>query len=363
MIMNLWLVFLTGLTSGGVTCAAMQGGLLASTIANQKNIDADKHTPDTKANSFDVGDWGPVAIFLGTKWGSHVILGLFLGALGSAISLSPSVRLFFQGFAALFMLASAANLLELHPIFRYLAFTPPKFARKLIKSSTTTDKLFAPGLLGLFTVLIPCGVTQAMEVLAVSSGSPIKGALILGTFVLGTSPMFVLIGIATAKLSEVWKVYFLRSAAILLVGMALYSLNGILQVSDSPYSIQRMGPRLVKLLPPYEKSNGPVGARPASPADSNVKLVDGVQKVTLTVTNSGYSPKTFKVQKGVPVELTLETKGNVYSCATAFNFKAFNISDLLSPNGSKVHVFTPTKKGIYTFACSMGMYSGTMEVI
>lgn len=356
--MNLWFIFLTGLTSGGVTCAAMQGGLLASTIANQKNLETDKRSPETKSDSFDVGDWGPVTVFLTTKWISHVILGFLLGALGSVISLSPSVRLFFQGFAAFFMLATAMNLLEVHPVFRYLAFTPPKFARKIIKNNTIADKLFAPGLLGLFTILIPCGVTQAMEVLAIGSGSPISGALIMGVFVLGTAPMFVAIGIATAKLSEVWKVYFLRAAALLLIGMALYSLNGILQVLDSPYSAERLGPKLVKLLPPYDTTVTTSKAK-----DPSVTIVNGVQKVTLTVTNSGYSPRNFSVQSGVPVELTLVTKGNVYSCATAFNFKAFNIVDFLKPTDSRVHTFTPTQKGIFTFACSMGMYSGTMEVI
>lgn len=359
--MNLWVIFLTGLTSGGVTCAAMQGGLLASTIANQK-ITPGAISKDSAVASkvLNFADWGPVAAFLVTKLISHIALGLLLGALGSIISLSLSTRLFFQGFAAIFMLASAANLLELHPIFRYLAFTPPKFARKLIKNSTNSDKLFAPGLLGLFTVLIPCGVTQAMEVLAISSGSALNGALIMGTFVLGTTPMFVLIGIATSKFSEVWKASFLKVAATLLIGMALYSLNGILQVSDSPYSLQRMGPRIVRLLPPYEKSSSPTKKVVTDP---NVNLVDGVQKVTLTVSNSGYSPKTFRVQKDVPVELTLETTGNVYSCATAFTFKAFDIFELLGPSDSKVHKFTPSKKGIFTFACSMGMYSGTMEVI
>lgn len=356
--MNLWFILLTGLTSGGVTCAAMQGGILASTIANQKRAEVNKTSSDTAPDSFDVGDWGPVSIFLVTKFVAHVILGFFLGWLGSAITLSLGMRLFFQGFAALFMFASAMNLLEVHPIFRYVVIAPPKFARRLIKNNSNADRLFAPGLLGFLTVLIPCGVTQAMEVLAISSGSPILGAMIMGTFILGTAPMFVLIGIATAKLSEVWRVYFLRSAAVLLIGMALYSVNGILQVSDSPYSLQRMGPRLVRLLPPYDTS-----ISKSKTADPNVKLVDGKQKVTLSVTNSGYSPKTFRVQKDIPVELNLETKGGVYSCATAFTFKAFNISEFLQPNDSKIKTFTPTKKGIYTFACSMGMYSGTMEVI
>ncbi len=356
--MNLWIIFLTGLTSGGVTCAAMQGGLLASTIANQKRIDNQKKSDDTAPGSFDLGDWGPVSIFLITKLISHVILGFFLGWLGSTMTLSLNMRLFFQGFAAFFMLASAMNLLEIHPIFRHLAFTPPRFARKLIKNNAAADRLFAPGLLGFLTILIPCGVTQAMEVLAISSGSPLQGALIMGAFVLGTSPMFVIIGLATAKLTEIWRLYFLRSAATLLIGMALYSVNGILQVSDSPYSLQRLGPRMVRLLPPYETS-----APMNKGIDPNVKLVDGKQKVTLSVTNSGYSPKTFRVQKDVPVELTLETKGGVYSCATAFTFKAFDISEFLKPQDSKVKTFTPTKKGVYTFACSMGMYSGTMEVI
>jgi sulfite exporter TauE/SafE len=357
--MNLWFIFLTGLTSGGVTCAAMQGGILASTIANQKRSEGKKIDKDAAPNSFDLGDWGPVSSFLVTKLLSHVILGFFLGWLGSTVTLSLGMRLFFQGFAALFMFASAMNLLEVHPIFRYIVISPPKFARRLIRNNTAADRLFAPGLLGFLTILIPCGVTQAMEILAISSASPIQGALIMGAFVLGTAPMFVLIGVATAKLSEVWRTYFLRTAAILLIGMALYSLNGILQVTDNPYSLQRLGPRLVKLLPPYDQSTG----SSVKVQDPSVKLENGVQKVTLSITNRGYSPKTFKVQKDVPVELTLETTGNVYSCATAFTFKAFNISEFLGPTDSKVKTFTPTKKGIYTFACSMGMYSGTMEVI
>ena len=344
--MNLWLILLTGLTSGGVTCAAMQGGILASTIANQKKLKVEP--------GFGADDWAGVTAFLVTKLIAHIILGFFLGWLGSAITLSLSMRLFFQGFAALFMFASAMNLLEVHPIFRFMAFTPPKFARKLIKNNTTADRLFAPGLLGFLTILIPCGVTQAMEILAISSGSPIQGALIMGTFVLGTAPMFVLIGIATAKLSEVWRIYFLRTAAVLLIAMALYSFNGILQVMDSNYSLERLGPRIVKLLPPYDKSEQRTIPTPS--------IVDGVQPVTINILNSGYSPRYFAVKNGIPVKLTVNA-GEVYSCATAFTFRAFGINAFVKPNTNQVFTFTPDKKGIYTFSCSMGMYSGTMEVI
>ncbi|GAB4027824.1 MAG: hypothetical protein Fur0011_6700 [Candidatus Microgenomates bacterium] len=347
--MNLWLIFLTGLTSGGVTCAAMQGGLLASVIANQKKASA--------IPGIGRDDIVPVSAFLIAKLASHIILGALLGSLGSVVELSLTAKLFFQGFAAAYMAVSALNLLDAHPIFRYLSFTPPKWAYRLLKNNEQSANLFAPSILGFLTVFIPCGVTQAMAVVALSSSSAVQGALIMGAFVLGTFPLFFLIGIGTSRLSEVWRRDFLRAAAFLLIFMAVSSANGILQVMDSPYSLQRLGPQIVKLLPPYDRSTL------TTVADPNVRFENGVQKVTLTVSNGGYSPRYFRVQSGVPVELTLETDGQVYSCATAFTFKAFDIYEILKPIDSKVHQFTATKKGKYTYSCSMGMYSGVMEVI
>lgn len=360
--MNLWLIFLTGLTSGGVTCAAMQGGLLASVIANEKiasgngQIDPAKAGKQSQDSGLGRDDIAPVSAFLIAKLISHIILGALLGSLGSVVELSLTAKLFFQGFAAAFMFASALNLLDLHPIFRYLSFQPPKWAYRLLKNNARSANLFAPGILGFLTVFIPCGVTQAMAVVALSSSSAVQGALTMGAFVLGTFPLFFLIGIGTARLSEVWRRDFLRAAAILLIFMAGSSVNGILQVMDSPYSLQRLGPQIVKLLPPYDRTA-------TTGSDPNVVLENGIQKVTLTVSNGGYSPRYFRVQSGVPVELTLETDGQVYSCATAFTFKAFDIYEVLKPIDSKIHKFTPEKKGKYTYSCSMGMYSGVMEVI
>jgi heme/copper-type cytochrome/quinol oxidase subunit 2 len=166
--------------------------------------------------------------------------------------------------------------------------------------------------------------------------------------------MFVIIGIATAKLSESWKSYFLRFAAVLLIGMALYSLNGILQVTDSPYSLERLGPKVVRMLPPYDNYPKQTIATPA--------LVSGVQPVTITIDNSGYMPKRFAVKAGIPVSLKVSS-GEVYTCASAFTFRAFGINAYVKPNTDQIFTFTPDKKGLYTFSCSMGMYSGTMEVI
>lgn len=366
--MNLWLIFLTGLTTGGVSCLAMQGGLLASMIANQKESEFDHPNEQTKAGSFDRGDWMPVALFLVTKFFAHVILGFLLGWVGSFFILGLGARLAFQVGAALFMLATAMNLMEVHPVFRFVVLQPPKFIlRSIRKLSKHGDKSvssryrnlgaggFGPAILGMMTIFIPCGVTQAMEVVAITSGSPIVGALTMGAFVLGTAPIFSLIGIVTAKLSEIWNRRFLQFAAIVLMFMAFYSLNGVLTVIDAPITAQKVASFILTIgKPPAwhggQGENGPI------------KEENGVQKQTISVTNSGYSPTSFSVKLGVPVELTLESKG-AYTCASSFTFKKFNIFTQLGSTDKQVFTFTPKEKGEFTYSCSMGMYRGVMKVI
>lgn len=332
--MNLGLIFLTGLTTGGLSCLAVQGGLLAGAIANGKKTERPNKT-------FDYLDWLPVAIFLLAKLVSYTVLGWLLGSLGSVMSLSLEVRVIFQVLTAIFMLATAANLLEIHPIFRYLTFQPPKFLQKLIRSSSKSQAIFGPGILGIMTVFIPCGITQAMEVLAISSAKPLSGALIMFSFVLGTMPLFSLIGIATARLSEVWRKKFTVVTAVVLAVMAIYTLNAALIIVGSPLAIKSS----IK-----------------STQLAETTITNGVQLVTINIGSRGYSPNFVQVKVNIPVSLTLASN-NARSCAVAFVFNEFGIRTVLGANDKQVFNFTPTKKGKFAFSCSMGMYRGIMEVI
>lgn len=327
--MNLWVIFLTGLTTGGLSCLAVQGGLLTSVIANQKEANM------SKSSLF------PITLFLTTKLIAHVMLGFFLGWLGSKLTLNVSVRLIFQGLAAFFMVGTALNLLEVHPIFRYMVFQPPRIIRKLVKNTSKGETFFTPAILGLLTVFIPCGVTQSMEVLAMSSVNPLIGAAILGVFVLGTSPIFALIGVATAKLSEKFQTKFLKIAAVALIVLAVSNINGILVVLNAPIAFRNRN----------QTSSNPVAI-----------ASKGVQEITIIAGGNGYAPNKFTVKVGVPVQLTVETKDTL-SCSSSFIFKPFNISFQLGPNDSKTATFIPAKPGTYQFSCGMGMYHGVMEVI
>lgn len=344
--MTFTLAFITGLTTGGLSCLAVQGSLLTGIIANQKKEEGQQQ----QAKRFTSGDVWPVTLFLLAKLMSHALLGVLLGFLGSKLSLSLGVRLGFQAVAAMFMLATAGNLLNVHPIFKHVSFQPPYWLARRIRRLGKNQSLYAPVLLGLVSIFIPCGVTQAMEVAAMATGNPIQGALIMAGFVLGTAPLFGLVGVAVARLSTVVESWFTKAAAMLLVGMALLSINGILLVLDSPWAGQNIY-HMYQKVRQYEEDGGRAG-----------KDTGTEQKITIRVENRGYQPRWVQVKQGIPVELTLESNG-VYSCALAFVFREFGIHTFLESTDKQIFVFTPTKKGRFTYACSMGMYSGVMEVI
>jgi hypothetical protein len=110
---TIWIALLTGLTAGGVSCLAVQGGLLASSLAT---------VPDDKKNMGTL-------LFLGAKIVSYTLLGFLLGFFGASLSISSTVQGWLQIMAGLYMIATAANLLQIHPIFRYVVVQPPTWAK------------------------------------------------------------------------------------------------------------------------------------------------------------------------------------------------------------------------------------------
>src|SRR5581483_357219 len=157
---NLWTIFLTGLFVGGLTCMAVQGGLLAATIAQREE---ERLKEDAKNGAIF-----PIVAFIVAKLVAYTVIGFLLGLLGSAFQLSLSVRTILQFAVVIFMVGTALNILEVHPIFRYFVIQPPRFLTRLVRNQSKSKNIFAPALLGAFTVFIPCGTTQAMLALAIA---------------------------------------------------------------------------------------------------------------------------------------------------------------------------------------------------
>jgi len=82
-------------------------------------------------------------------------------------------------------------MLNVHPIFRHFAIEPPRFITRYIrKKARNSSDWFTPLFLGTMTVLIPCGVTQAMMAVALATGDAAQAAALMFAFTLGTSPVF-----------------------------------------------------------------------------------------------------------------------------------------------------------------------------
>lgn len=349
--MNLWIVFLTGLTVGGLTCLAVQGGLLASVIAarEEKEIEAKKNIKNSL--------W-PVGAFIIAKLVAYTILGFLLGAFGGALNISAETQIWMQAISGAYMIAVALNLLNIHPIFRYVIFQPPRFLTRLVRNQSKSKELFAPAVLGAMTIFIPCGTTLAMEALAISSGNAFSGMLIMFFFILGTVPLFFGLGSLTSILGDKFRSRFLRIAAILVMYLGVTSLNGALVAGGSPVTLQKI----------YESSPVEISLGGNLQADSGVgtnvgtNIENGTQSAKITITPRGYSPNYLKVKQGVPLNLSLESK-DAYNCAAAFRIPSLKLGKNVQPNTTELLQFTPKEKGKIAFTCSMGMYTGTIEVI
>lgn len=329
---NFWLAFITGVTTGGLSCFAVQGGLLTSALAEGGVGDA-KHVKEKG-----------ILLFLAAKLVAYTILGFVLGALGSAIVISTKFQAALQILVGFYMLATAARLMELHPVFRYLVITPPKFVLRYLRNLSLSGSSLTPIFLGFLTVLIPCGVTQAMMLLSIASGSALWGAGILFFFVLGTSPVFFLIGLAAVELLK--KKSFAIIAALFITVMGILSINSGQILRGSVHTFQNY----------WSVIKG------SSAISNSGLLANGKQEVTIDVTSRGYKTNVNTLKLGVPVKLILKTN-NVMSCARAFVIPSLDYSKILPVTGETVVEFTPDTLGQLTYTCSMGMYSGVFNVV
>jgi sulfite exporter TauE/SafE len=337
---NLWAVFLTGLFVGGLSCLAVQGGLLAATIAQNEE-------EKLKENTKKTGNALPILAFLSTKLIAYTIFGFLLGLLGSVVQLSLTFKVIMQFAVVIFMLGTAFNILNVHPVFRYFVIQPPKFLTRLVRNQSKSKSIFAPAFLGALTVFIPCGTTQAMMVLSIGSGNPFLGAAVLFAFVLGTSPLFFILGYFATKLSDKLHRSFMKIAAVALIILALFNLNSALRLTGSKFTTDSIW----KFFATSTK------------AQENGKSLNAVSEVTITLDDKGYFPKSFVVNKGSYVTMHLVNSGG-RGCIQGFTIPKFGIQKVV-PFGTSgtISFLAPKETGEIAFMCSMGMYRGTIEVI
>lgn len=337
---NLFPIFLTGLLTGGITCMAVQGGLLATVVANISY----------KKSLYSV-TWVVLA-FVGAKIISHTIVGFLLGFFGSLFGFSVYATSLVTIFISFFMIGVGLNMLEVHPIFRHFTITPPKFLRRFIWKESKRQDLFAPFVVGALTVFVPCGTTQAMMAQAIGSGSPLIGAAILFAFTVGTAPLFIILGLTIGVLSKTFQVWFARIAAVLLISMAvinIYFASLVLGI-DQPLG-QFFHPAVCQIA--YCEA-----ASPATAGFTGQKRETSI----IRIRQSSYEIENPYINAGDTVALTVKNIDGG-GCIQFFTIPSLGIQKSVPVGTEATITFTvPEKKGELPFMCSMGMYRGKFIV-
>lgn len=385
---NLGAVLVTGLLAGGISCAAVQGGLLAGLVTRQRDTQPAKlhkkagrtsvaakkksgnrssqqwraHTVEPpkpwpqrlwanmRSGRATLGDdLLPVGAFLGGKLVSHALLGALLGWIGAAVQFSPSVQIWTQLAAGALIIAFGLAQLNVGP-FKNFTFTPPAAWTRFVRGKARSQAAFAPAVLGFFTVLIPCGITLSVEAIALTTGSPWQGAAVMAVFVVGTGPLFAVLGYVARKAATGWRGRLATLTGLAVLAMGLYTLNGGLTLADSPLAARNLPQTLGFTAPPAV----------ADPAFVTL-AADGRQEVIVTARTGSYSPANIAAKAGVPTTLVVRSD-QVDGCTTSFVIPSLKKRWTLPYEGDTRIDLGVLQPGTLRYTCAMGMYTGQLTI-
>ena len=282
---------------------------------------------------------------------SYTVVGAIVGALGSVISLTGAFKGVVQLLAGVFMVIMGLNMLGVFPFLRKLTPRMPKaFARKINKQKAGSN---SPLYVGLLNGLMPCGPLQAMQLYALSTASPLTGALSMMLFSLGTVPLMFGLGALSSILSKKFTRTVMTVGAMLVVvlGMSMFTQGWSL----SGLSLPELAPQSAPDSVPNPVQKDPQGG------NSGVTVENGVQIVTSTLASGKYPAIT--VQAGTPVKWTINAaKKDINGCNNRIFIPEYNIEYQFQP-GENVIEFTPDKTGKFPYSCWMGMIRSSITVV
>lgn len=197
--------FIIGLIASVSSCLAVVGGLVLSLSA--------------KVSEDNVSDTKNFVLFHVGRLVSFAFLGGMLGLLGNAIGINFTFTAILGIIASLVMLLLGLNLVGV--------FTK----NKIVLSSkfftffkTIEHKTLTPLVIGFGTFFLPCGFTQSMQVVALSSGSFMSGLLIMLSFALGTLPVLLLLSFGSATFAHSKHApLFFKSAGVVVIGLGIFA--------------------------------------------------------------------------------------------------------------------------------------------
>jgi len=354
--MGYGMLFVTGILTS-VHCLAMCGGIgLSQSLAGVKRASL-----------------GPMLQYHLGRLVSYVTLGALLGGLGGWLGSFGGLSYGFQGglklLAGLVMLLMGLNMLGLLPRL-------PQIPGLRIPR----PKGLPPFAVGLLNGFMPCGPLQSMLLLALASGSALRGGLSMLCFCLGTLPLLLGFGSFAAWLGKRFTAAVLSGGAVMIAvfGLAMLSQGGSLTglFSQSALLLAALWLCVALFL-----GKLPISAWKRAvasclvlalclgipkllpkPVVLDTAYLDGDIQVVESVLASGSYPD-IHVSVGIPVKWIIHADASeINGCNNQIYSQALGLDTTFYPGDNIIEFTPPGKPGVYYYSCWMGMIYGTVTV-
>jgi uncharacterized protein len=334
---GLVVALLLGLAAGVSTCMALVGGLV---LALSASFQASTSTPKT-----GLAAMRPAAVFLTGRVAGYGFFGAVLGALGATITMPPLVTGVLMIVVAVVMTILGTRLTGISPRIAGWSPTLPMGVGRSLGLGRNGGGAYSDGRaasLGAASFFLPCGFTQAVQIFALSTGSPLFGAALLATFAIGTAPgLLALAGLPVVVPSGA-RPHLLRLVGVVVLAFGFLNANAGLQLAG--ISLPGFG----------------VGTVNAA-ALSSTLTADGKQLLETRQDFDGYSPRNVTIYAGIPTEWTIQSS-TVTTCAATIVIPAWNTGTRLQL-GPNTLSLPALPVGVIRYTCAMGMYSGSITVV
>ena len=354
---GLLVALLLGLAAGVSTCMALVGGLVLA-------LSASYQARRTRAGLPEQGlaaQMRPALMFMGGRIVGYAAFGALLGAIGASLTMPPAMTAALMIAAAVVMTMVGARLTGLSPrVATWSPTLPPSLARSLGLADTDAggySDVRAAGL-GALSFFMPCGFTQAVQIYALSTGSPATAAMLMAAFAIGTAPgLLVLAGLPVVVPSRA-RPTLLRLVGVVVLGFAVVNAGAGLRLAG--VNIAPFGTAAVAAT----TTGGRAAAdEPATGSGSGAGTGEtaGYQDLRTYQEVDGYLPANAVITAGIPTRWTIESASS-RSCAAFLVVPDLGIEVTLQ-KGDNVIELPAMNPGTLAYTCSMGMYGGTITIV
>ncbi|MBP9690815.1 sulfite exporter TauE/SafE family protein [Candidatus Woesebacteria bacterium] len=329
-----------GVVASLSSCAALVGGMLLSMSKKWNNMYGGKNESKRML---------PFVLFNAGRLVSFVVLGGVVGAIGSVFHLSLSFTALLIIIVSIVMLIIGLQMLGVRWATRIkLGF--PKFLSQYASNEENFSGEYMPLVAGASTFFLPCGFTLIAQTVALASGSFINGAVMMGSFALGTLPMLAFISFSSLKMqkNKSFNATFNLVVGIFLIFFAVFNTNSQLNVLGLPSLSD------VSLSQSATALDEPTSLGVTMSGEG----ADQIQEIRMEANGFEYAPKSITLKAGIPTKLIVTTR-DVVGCAQAMWLGGLS-DEVLYLNKPQVETeFTP-QAGSYKISCTMGMVQPVM---